>query len=65
MRSCSSSSGTEGLPAKVAVDEGPTSADNEAAVLRTLVLPVPTPKFKAVAETTAKEAATPVRRAGH
>ena len=53
-KSRSSSSGTEGLPAKVAVDKGPASADNEATVLRTPVLPVPAPKFETAAETTAR-----------
>ena len=43
MRLRSSSSGTEGLPAKVAVDEGPASADDEAAVLQ---MPVPAPEFE-------------------
>ena len=60
MRSRSSYSGTEGLPAKVAVDEGPASADNEAAVLWTPVLLIPAPKFETAVETTAKEAAAPV-----
>ena len=66
MRSCSSSSGTEGLTAKVAVDEGPASADDEAAVVRKPVLPglVPAPEFETASETTAKEVTPPVRRAG-
>ena len=65
MRSRSSSSGTEGLPAKVAVDEGPAIADDEATVLQTPVLPVPARKFETATETTAEEAAAPVGRAGH
>ena len=60
MRSSSSSSGTEGLPAKVAVDKGPTSADNKATVLWMPVLLVPVPKLETAVETTVKEADAPV-----
>ena len=48
----------------VTVDEGPTSAEDEVAVLRIPILPVPAPKFKTAVETTAEEVAVAVGQAG-